>query len=345
MKDARVRESERVFYDETDYADVDLQLAEDVKVVRERGPRSTFALRLDGGTIDQLRLVAERVGVRPTQLARRWLVERLNDELRRSDEFVPGTTPGTRDASAAMATISKAIAESVAESVTAAVHDARDAARIVLEELQRALQAASSREFGLISGSWERGVSVLPTGNLDADLATGLIAQLDAQANFARMLIQSLGEDISVEVPPDAGADLMVRRGERSWICQFKSGTQDVIPAFTHLAAAARRLHATPVLVSPLAGSPDLAAITESADALVVSPRDLGTFVREIALAPQRVPSTSSANARTARRTTGTRGSKPSQKTATAKDLRDGRTRRMSKSAATASRAGGGKQK
>jgi hypothetical protein len=46
------------------------------------GPRSTFALRLDGSTIEELRQVAEQQGTRVTQLAREWLVERLAREQR-----------------------------------------------------------------------------------------------------------------------------------------------------------------------------------------------------------------------------------------------------------------------
>jgi hypothetical protein len=75
--------AERKLVDETDYADLDLELAEDVEVVPPAvGPRSTFALRLDGSTIEELRQVAEQQGTRVTQLAREWLVERLAREQR-----------------------------------------------------------------------------------------------------------------------------------------------------------------------------------------------------------------------------------------------------------------------
>jgi hypothetical protein len=71
---------QRAFYDDTDYSEVQLEPAEDVQVVHRPAPRSTFAVRLDGETIEQLRQVAQRKGTRPTQLVRDWVVERLASE-------------------------------------------------------------------------------------------------------------------------------------------------------------------------------------------------------------------------------------------------------------------------
>lgn len=71
---------QRAFYDDTDYSEVQLEPAEDVQVVHRLAPRSTFAVRLDGETIEQLRQVAKRKGTRPTQLVRDWIVERLDSE-------------------------------------------------------------------------------------------------------------------------------------------------------------------------------------------------------------------------------------------------------------------------
>jgi len=71
---------QRAFYDDTDYSEEQLEPAEDVQVVHRLAPRSTFAVRLDGATIEQLRQVAQRKGTRPTQLVREWVVERLDSE-------------------------------------------------------------------------------------------------------------------------------------------------------------------------------------------------------------------------------------------------------------------------
>lgn len=74
--------SDRTFYDDTDYADIDLQPADDVTVEARRAPRSTFAIRMDGRIIDALRELADQRGTRPTQLAREWIEERLEHERR-----------------------------------------------------------------------------------------------------------------------------------------------------------------------------------------------------------------------------------------------------------------------
>lgn len=79
MTDPRAKE--RVMVDETDYADLDLESADDVHVARGPAPLSTFAVRLDGETIEQLRRLAETQGARPTQLVRRWIEQRVQMEL------------------------------------------------------------------------------------------------------------------------------------------------------------------------------------------------------------------------------------------------------------------------
>ena len=87
MSNIDPRAAERTSYDDTAFDEVDLTLAEDVRVARRPGPRSTFALRLDGDTIEQLREVAIRYHTRPTQLARDWIIERLEREKQISDQF------------------------------------------------------------------------------------------------------------------------------------------------------------------------------------------------------------------------------------------------------------------
>jgi hypothetical protein len=80
MSDTDPRAAERHLVDETDFGDVDLEEAVGVEIDRRVQPRSTFAIRLDGETIDALREVASRYKTRPTQLAREWIIERLRHE-------------------------------------------------------------------------------------------------------------------------------------------------------------------------------------------------------------------------------------------------------------------------
>jgi hypothetical protein len=48
------------------------------------GARSTFAVRLEGEVIEQLRRVAADHGIGPTQLVREWILERLDAESQTS---------------------------------------------------------------------------------------------------------------------------------------------------------------------------------------------------------------------------------------------------------------------
>jgi hypothetical protein len=58
----------------------DLPVATDVVIDRGPGPKSAFAVRLETDVIEQLRALAADAGVGPTQLARQWIVERLEVE-------------------------------------------------------------------------------------------------------------------------------------------------------------------------------------------------------------------------------------------------------------------------
>jgi hypothetical protein len=223
MNETDPRAAERSFYDDTDYAELDLQPADDVSVARRPEPRSTFALRLDGATIDLLRELAERRGTRPTQLARRWLVERLEIEQGGS-------------------------------------------ARPRLEERVAELERRVDRVTG-------------------GEASEGPVAEFEAQAAVTRRLLQRVGKQASVELSPEAGIDLVVRSGDRAWVIEFKSAAVDLVPTIEHVASAATRLSARPVLVSPHLTEADAATLSRSSGVLVTPPSGVDELVTEIAAA------------------------------------------------------------
>jgi len=237
MTETDPRAEERAFYDDTDYAELDLERAEDVQVARRPEPRSTFALRLDAKTIEQLRDVAQRYGTRPTQIARDWIVERLE----RYEQ-----TQASPELSADMRRLNDRI-----------------------DALEGHMNLIASR-------SYARGTVVSPTHDVD------VIAGLEAQVQVARELIQRLDDFVSVEVPPEAGADLLVRRSERSWLLEFKAGDVDLVPSFKHITSLAKRLKARPVLVSSAPKGVEVEAMALSSGVLVTTPDDLDELVNEI---------------------------------------------------------------
>lgn len=237
MTETNPQPDEQALYDDMDYADLDLERAEDVHVVRRPGPRSTFAIRLDGKTIQELRDVAGRYGTRPTQIAREWLVERLGEERRR------GMGPERPS-------------------------DVR--------RLEDRVAGLETRLAHYLEVGYAPGIPRSSAHDVD------VIAGFDAQALFARELVQRLATFVSVEVPADPGADLIVRRGDRSWVFQFKSGAVDLAPSFKHLVTLAKRLKARPVLVTPQPASPEIEAMALSSDVLVTTPNDLDDLVSEI---------------------------------------------------------------
>lgn len=237
MNETDPRGAERAFYDDTDYADVDLELADDVQVARHPEPRSTFALRLDASTIERLRDLASRRGARPTQLAREWIVQRLVQEQQGAPEGSSGPQLSRLEGRVA--------------------------------DLERA--------FVSLSGSHTPGTTV--SSSKDADL----VADLEARALVARELRQRLDASSTVETPPDAGADLVVRHGGRTWVIEITSGTVDLGPSFQHVLTLAQRLNARPVLVSPQLPGTDVEALSSSSGVLVARPDELDDLLAEIA--------------------------------------------------------------
>jgi len=69
------------YQDDADEFDRTEHLPSSGAVVRRRrsGPKSLLAVRLDGEDIERLRQRAEELGVGVTQLARAWLLERLDE--------------------------------------------------------------------------------------------------------------------------------------------------------------------------------------------------------------------------------------------------------------------------
>ena len=227
--------ADRAFYDETDFADVDLQLAEDVQIVPPKsGPRSTFAIRLHGETIEELRVIAERQGTGPTKLARHWLEERLVQEQR-----------GPRRRS-----------------------------------LEQRVDDLEGRLELLLTRARHRGV--LAAWLEDEPRDEALLADLEAQTVVARELLRRLGGAVSVAVPSEAGADLVVRSGDRSWVIEFKAGAVDLDPSFTHLRELGERLGARPVLVTPDRDPVDVERESADGIVLVTRPEQLDDLVAEI---------------------------------------------------------------
>ena len=75
------KEEERRFWNKTPLESIAPGELEEAKVDRPSRPLSTtFAIRLDQKSVEDLREVARLLGVRPTQLARSWILDRLRLE-------------------------------------------------------------------------------------------------------------------------------------------------------------------------------------------------------------------------------------------------------------------------
>ena len=260
MNETDPRSAERSFYDETDYADVDLEVAENVRVTRQPAPRSTFALRLDGSTIDQLRELARRRGTRPTQLAREWLIERLAQERRE----------------APMPEVIQPADQSFGEARHEENVGEVDRGQITSGNRLEDRIANLERAFVNLTGSYARGATL--SASRDADL----VSMLEARAQVARELRQRLDPAATVEAPADAGADLVVRRGRRTWVIEIEHHAVDILPSFQHVLSVATQLNATPVLVSPQVPSEDIEVLSKSSGVFVARLDKLDGLLAEI---------------------------------------------------------------
>lgn len=84
-------EEEVEFWDSTSSEDIDPDELEWVTIERPSRPlSSTFAVRFDPQTVEQLRALAEAKGVGVTQLVRTWVLQRLRAET----QALPSTNGG-----------------------------------------------------------------------------------------------------------------------------------------------------------------------------------------------------------------------------------------------------------
>lgn len=240
--------TDRTFYDDTDYADVDLEPAKDVTVEARPAPRSTFAIRMEGRTIRDLRELAEQRGTRPTQLAREWIEERLEQERKQARS----TEDDARLPGALLPSLDAIIALLVA----------------ILQKLDTAVVAPAGPTTSPMSKSIARALARVP--------------DLELQAAFARTLVERLQNRASISVPPDVGIDFLVRSGDRCWAIEFKGADVDLTPSVEHLADAARHFDATAVLISP--GSPDekTSSMAEASGVVVRRPDELEDLLAEM---------------------------------------------------------------
>lgn len=81
-----------------DHTELPLSTLRRVAVNRPGRPQEAFALRLPPEVVDELRVQAELRGMGVTQLAREWVVERLELERRRPGSADPALWERTRAA-------------------------------------------------------------------------------------------------------------------------------------------------------------------------------------------------------------------------------------------------------
>lgn len=75
------KEEEAAFWEKTGLEQLASSELEPVELERPRRPLSTtFAVRFDPQTVERLRALARLQGIGPTQLVRRWVLERLRIE-------------------------------------------------------------------------------------------------------------------------------------------------------------------------------------------------------------------------------------------------------------------------
>lgn len=136
--------TERDWYDATDF-DVSKMRRVHLRRSAGAGPLSTFAIRLEGEVIDQLRQVAERDGIGPTQLVREWILDRLAVE---SQAAANDNDPAHRSAlvrSASPAELSAALRPLVREIVSDELRAAKRRTTPVKATAKRTTQIASSK--------------------------------------------------------------------------------------------------------------------------------------------------------------------------------------------------------
>ena len=80
VPDFKSEAEEREFWDSSDLTDV-IPEQQWKKNKAKKGPTTTFAVRLDQQTVDQIREIAGARGIGATQLARAWILDRMKLEL------------------------------------------------------------------------------------------------------------------------------------------------------------------------------------------------------------------------------------------------------------------------
>lgn len=286
--------TDRTFYDDTDYADVDLEPANDVTVEAPRAPRSTFAIRMEGRTISDLRELAEQKGTRPTQLARGWIEERLEQEQRQArsgedDARPPRALLASLDAIIALLVAMLERLDTAAD--TPAVAQSPGSPPRVSREgsMTSSMSESIARSFTRWANfdqaarqevSYWRNRPPRPPLALRHDP----VANLELQAAFARMVVERLQDRASISVPPDVGVDFLVKSGDRCWAIEFKSADVDLTPSLEHLAHAAKHLNATAVLVSPSAPDEKMSSMAEVSGVVVRRPDELEDLLAEMAM-------------------------------------------------------------
>lgn len=103
--------------------------------------------------------------------------------------------------------------------------------------------------LGHASGSHMQRTPIAPAHDVDVIQPAAVLAEIAERTRLTREVIERLGDKVNYELPSEAGADLLVRRGNRAWVFQFKCGPIDVLPSFNNVVSVAKRLHAQPVLV------------------------------------------------------------------------------------------------
>lgn len=102
---------EAQFWDESDLTELGPEDLEPVEIRRPSRPLSTtFAVRLDQESVEQIRTIARARGIGPTQLARTWMLERLRLEARAGELANP-------DADEEELRIRRAVMDDVAEGI------------------------------------------------------------------------------------------------------------------------------------------------------------------------------------------------------------------------------------
>jgi len=97
---------------------------------------------------------------------------------------------------------------------------------------------------------------------------------------------------VAAESSTHAGADLVVRHGDRTWVIEIKQSSADLTSSVRHVLEAGKRLNGRPVLV--VVAQPaqtDIVALSKSSGVLVTRPDEMDGLLAEIAEEPPRVSS------------------------------------------------------